>query len=314
MGWPVFCAGPHAGLRCAPAHLAPHGVRSVPGLGFQFAAYTANRPMPMPLTRRQWLPLIPLWLWTGVGAQAFDHGYAAWDALLRKHVRWLPDHKQSRVVYAGLLADRAALRSVLDGFSALTPQGFAGFSRTQQMAFLINAYNAFTIELVLTEYPKLKSIKDLGSIVRSPWKKPFFALLGETRNLDWIEHEQLRARYQEPHIHTAIVCASIGCPALKPQAYTAQQLDEQLEDGMRRFMGDRTRNRAGAGKLEVSSIFKWFRDDFEQGHQGYRQLADVFARYATQLSDDPAVQAQLKAGQLKPEFLDYDWSLNDAAA
>jgi len=83
---------------------------------------------------------------------------------------------------------------------------------------------------------------------------------------------------------------------------------------MRRFMGDRTRNRAGAGKLEVSSIFKWFRDDFEQGHQGYRQLADVFARYATQLSDDPAVQAQLKAGQLKPEFLDYDWSLNDAAA
>jgi len=270
--------------------------------------------MPMPLTRRQWLPLIPLWLWTGVGAQAFDHGYAAWDALLRKHVRWLPDHKQSRVVYAGLLADRAALRSVLDGFSALTPQGFAGFSRTQQMAFLINAYNAFTIELVLTEYPKLKSIKDLGSIVRSPWKKPFFALLGETRNLDWIEHEQLRARYQEPHIHTAIVCASIGCPALKPQAYTAQQLDEQLEDGMRRFMGDRTRNRAGAGKLEVSSIFKWFRDDFEQGHQGYRQLADVFARYATQLSDDPAVQAQLKAGQLKPEFLDYDWSLNDAAA
>jgi hypothetical protein len=270
--------------------------------------------MPMLLTRRQWLPLLPLWWWTCPRAQAFDHGYAAWDALLKKHVRWLPDQRQSRVAYAGLAADRAALRGVLDGFSGLTSQGFAGFSRTQQMAFLINAYNAFTIELILTEYPKLKSIKDLGSIVRSPWKKPFYSLLGETRNLDWIEHEQLRPRYQDPRIHTAIVCASIGCPALKPEAYTAERLDEQLEDGMRRFLGDRTRNRASAGKLEVSSIFKWFREDFEKGHQGFRQLPDVFARYAAQLSDDPAVQAQLKARQLQPEFLDYDWSLNDAAA
>ena len=88
------------------------------------------------------------------------------------------------------------------------------------MAFLINAYNAFTIELVLTEYPKLKSIKDIGSIVRSPWKKSFYMLLGEQRNLDWIEHEQLRPHYNDPRIHTAIVCASIGCPALKPEPYT----------------------------------------------------------------------------------------------
>jgi len=271
--------------------------------------------MLMQLTRRQWLPLVPMWVCAGasVGAEAFDHAYGQWGALLKKHVRWLADNKQSRVAYAGMAADRDALKGVLSSFSAVTPAAFAGFSRSQQMAFLINAYNAFTIELVLTEYPNLKSIKDIGSIVRSPWKKSFYVLLGEQRNLDWIEHEQLRPRYNDPRIHTAIVCASIGCPALKPEPYTAERLDEQLEDGMRRFLGDPTRNRASASKLEVSSIFKWFRDDFEKGHQGFRKLDDVFARYAAQLSDVPAVQEQLKAQKLAPEFLDYDWSLNDAA-
>jgi hypothetical protein len=282
-------------------------------LGVRIAAYTVNRPMLMPLTRRQWLPLAPMLLWARANAQTFDHAYLQWDALLRKYVRWLPDNKQSRVAYAGMAADRAALAAVLNGFSALTVAGFAGFSRSQQMAFLINAYNAFTIELVLTEYPKLKSIKDVGSIISSPWKKSFYKLLGEPRNLDWIEHEQLRAHYGDPRIHTAIVCASIGCPALKPEAYTADRLDQQLEDGIRRFLGDRTRNRASAGKLEVSAIFKWFRDDFEKGHQGFHKLDDVFARYAAQLSDEPQVQEQLKARKLTPEFLDYDWSLNDAA-
>ena len=146
----------------------------------------------MQLTRRQWLPLVPLWVCAGagVGAEALDHAYVQWGALLKKHVRWLPDNKQSRVAYAGMAADRDALKGVLNSFSAVTPAGFAGFSRSQQMAFLINAYNAFTIDLVLTEYPNLKSIKDIGSIVRSPWKKPFYTLLGEQRNLDWIEHER----------------------------------------------------------------------------------------------------------------------------
>ena len=268
----------------------------------------------MQLTRRQMLPLTALWAWSRAGAQAaFDHAYTSWAALLVKHVHWLPDHKQSRVAYAGMAVEREALHGVLNSFSALTPAAFAGFSRTQQMAFLINAYNAFTVELILTEYPKLKSIKDLGGVFTSPWKKSFYKLLGEPRNLDWIEHEQLRPRYNDPRVHTAIVCASIGCPALKPESYTADKLDEQLEDGMRRFLGDRTRNRASAGKLEVSSIFKWFRGDFEKGHQGFHRLEDVFARYAAQLSSDAAVQEQLKARQLAPEFLDYDWSLNDAA-
>jgi Protein of unknown function, DUF547 len=270
----------------------------------------------MRMNRRHLLPLLPLLpaLWSSrVRAQAFDHAHAGWGVLLAKHVRWLPDNKQSRVDYAGIAAERDSLKAVLAGYSAVTPAQFSAFTRPQQMAFLINAYNAFTVELILTAYPKLKSIKDLGSAFSSPWKKSFYMLLGETRNLDWIEHEQLRPKYNDPRVHTAIVCASIGCPALRPEPYSADKLDEQLEDGMRRFLGDRTRNRASAGKLEVSSIFKWFREDFEKGHQGFQKVEDVFARYALQLSSDPAVQEQLKARKLTPEFLDYDWSLNDAA-
>lgn len=265
--------------------------------------------------RRQTLALLAASAFFPLAARAqptFDHGYAAWDALLKKHVRWLADGKQSRVGYAGFLADRAALATVLEALSAVSQATFDGWSRPQQMAFLINAYNAFTVELILTKYPDLKSIKDLGSFIQAPWKKKFFRLLGQERHLDWIEHEQLRPRYQEPRVHAAVNCASIGCPALRDEAFTAAKLEAQLEDGMRRFLGDRTRNRVVGGRLEVSSIFKWFREDFEAGHQGFTRVEDVFARYAEQLSDQPAEQARLRARSLPVSHLDYDWSLNDA--
>lgn len=243
---------------------------------------------------------------------AFDHGYAAWDALTKKHVRWLPDNKQSRVDYKGFAADRATLQKVLADWSTVTPAAFAAFSREQQMAFLINAYNGFTVELILTKYPAVKSIKDIGSLFQSPWKNKFFTLLGEQRHLDWIEHEQLRPKYSDPRVHAAVNCASIGCPALRPEAFTAAKLDAQLDDGMKRFMGDNTRNRynTAAGKVEVSSIFKWFREDFEKGHRGFGKLEDVFAFYAEQLTDDAAGRDKLRGKAVGISFLDYDWSLN----
>ncbi len=240
----------------------------------------------------------------------FDHGHAAWDSLVKSHVKWLPDNKQSRVDYAAFQRDRPALKQVLDSYSAVSRKEFDSWSKPQRMAFLINAYNAYTVELILTRYPDLKSIKDLGSVFQSPWKKEFFSLLGDKHNLDWIEHEQLRPNYAEPRVHAAVNCASIGCPALRDEAFVATRLEAQLEDGMQRFMGDRTRNRVRDGKLEVSMIFKWFREDFEQGHLGIRKLEDVFARYAKTLSDDAAVQAKLRAGSLPVDYLEYDWSLN----
>jgi hypothetical protein len=249
----------------------------------------------------------------------FDANYAAWDALLKKHVRWLPDQHQSRVDYRGLTADRAELKKVLDSWSAVPLAAFNSWSRDAQMAFLINAYNGFTIELILTKYPNLKSIKDLGSLLQSAWKKKFFTLLGEARNLDWIEHEQLRPRYTDPRVHTAMVCASIGCPALRPEAYTRAKLEAQLEDGMVRFMADRTRNRYADGQLQVSAIFKWFREDFEKpgsggrGSTAFKQVEDVFAKYADLLADAPADREKIRTKHVAVTHLDYDWSLNDLA-
>jgi hypothetical protein len=241
----------------------------------------------------------------------FDHQYTTWDALLRKHVKWLPDNKQSRVNYKGIATDKTEFRKVLDTFSAVPKADFDKWNREQQMVFLANAYNAFTIQLILTKYPDLKSIKDLGSLIQSAWKKKFFTLLGEERHLDWIEHEQLRPRYNEPRIHVAVNCASIGCPALPPEAFTSERFDAQLEKGMERFLGDRTRNRMTDGKLEVSQIFKWFREDFEKGNKGFTKLEDVFARYADQLTDAGPEREKIKAKSVSITHLDYDWSLND---
>jgi Protein of unknown function, DUF547 len=259
---------------------------------------------------KRWILLITALLLAGSAWAQFDHGYAAWDALLKKHVRWLPDGKQSRVDYDGFKADRAELKRVLDAMSAVSQAEFGRFTRAQQMAFLVNAYNAFTVELILTRWPDLKSIKDLGSLLQSPWKKEFFVLLGEKRHLDWIEHDQLRPRYKDPRVHAGVNCASIGCPALRNEAFTAARIDAQFDDGMMRFMSDRTRNRVAGGKLEVNMIFKWFREDWEQGWLGYNKLEDLFVRHAAQLSDQPAEQQKLRDRALSPNFLDYDWSLN----
>ncbi len=244
-------------------------------------------------------------------SQSMDHTYAAWEALLRKHVRWLPDNKQSRVNYKGFAADRAELSKVLEGFSAVTQVQFNTSTRDQQMAFLINAYNGFTVEAILTKYPDLKSIKDLGLFGRGPWKNESFTLLGAKRHLDWIEHEQLRPKYADPRVHVAVNCASIGCPALFHEAFTAPKMEAMLEDGMRRFIGDRTRNRFEGGKLQVSSIFKWFKEDFEKGHKGFAKVEDVFAKYADLLTTDETARNQIRVKALPVTHLDYDWNLND---
>jgi hypothetical protein len=111
-------------------------------------------------------------------------------------------------------------------------------------------------------------------------------------------------------VHAAVNCASIGCPALRNEAFTASQLDGQLDDGMLRFMSDRNRNRVRDGKLEVSAIFKWFREDFEKGHRGVYRPEDLFDRHASQLTDDPAERAALRAKTMRITTLDYDWALN----
>ena len=238
---------------------------------------------------------------------SFDQSYAAWDALLKNHVKWLPDGKQSRVNYKGFAQDRAKLKNVLDSFSAVPKADFDKWSREQQMVFLINAHNAFTIEIILTKYPNLKSINDIGWLLHSTWQKKFFTLLGEKRTLDWLADEQIHTRYNDPRSQIAVNVASISGPALAPETYTPAKVYAQMDDGMARFLSDRTRNRMANGKLEVSQVFSWFLE----GNKGPIKLEDVFAKYAEQLTAVPAEREKLKAKSVAVSYLDYDWSLND---
>lgn len=244
-------------------------------------------------------------------AADLDHNYATWNSLLGKHVKWLSDNKASAVDYAGFQKDRATLNQVLKQWSSVNQTEFNSFTKNQQMAFLINAYNGFTIELILTKYPKIKSIKEIGGVFSSPWKQEFFTLLGQKRNLDWIEHEQLRPKYNEPRVHAAVNCASIGCPALRDEAFTASKLNAQLNDGMRRFLSDSSRNRVKNGELQVSPIFKWFAEDFEKGHQGFKEVKDVFAKWPNDMSDSPEIVTKIASKSLPIAYTEYDWSIND---
>ena len=250
-----------------------------------------------------------------VGAQSgFDHSHAAFTALLKKHVVLLDGGKASQLRYAGMASDASALKAYTDSLSAVSAATFGSFSKAQQMAFLINAYNAFTIELILTRYPKLASIRDLGSLLSNPWKPKFVKLLGTEMSLDNIEHDTLRAkgRYDDPRIHFAVNCASVGCPMLREEAFVADRLEAQLEEQTLRFMSDRSRNRYADGKLQLNKIFDWYGGDFKLGHKGIASLPAFAARYANQLADAPADRERIKAGSVDIGFLDYDWKLNDA--
>ncbi len=250
------------------------------------------------------------------GAASFDHRHAAWTALLARHVVLLDGGRASRVRYAGMAADRSALKAYLSTLSSVGADAFAAFDRPQREAFLLNAYNAFTVDLVLTRYPDLRSIKDLGSLFQSPWKQAFVPLFGKTLSLDDIEHGMLRApgRYDDPRVHFAANCASISCPMLREEAYVADRLDAQLDEQARRFMSDRSRNRwsTATGRLEVSKIFDWYGDDFARGHRGIDSAAAFYARYADLLADAPADRDRIRSLKAPVAFLDYDWSLNDA--
>ena len=238
-------------------------------------------------------------------AHAFDHRHAAWDALLKRHVVVLEEGKASRVRYAALAQERAALEGYLKALSAVPEAEFERWTRAQQMAFLVNAYNAFTVEKILRRYPDLRSIWDFGKLFGNPFKDRFFTLLGRPASLDDLEHGMLRKRYRDPRVHYALNCASLGCPMLREEAYVHERLERQLEEQAARFLSDRSRNRFAAGRLEVSRIFDWYREDFEP-------RGAYFARYANALADDPAARKLIAEGAAPVTFLEYDWTLNDA--
>jgi hypothetical protein len=253
---------------------------------------------------------------TSFSAQA-QSMHDSWNALLNKHVVAINHGHSTEVDYAAIKREHAQLTTYLDSLTAVTQSKFDAWQKPKQLAFLINAYNAWTVELIVSnlaskEYPDLKSIKDLGSFFSSPWSKEFVPLLGKTRSLDDIEHGLIRGsgKYNDPRIHFAVNCASIGCPALREEAYTATDLESQLQQQTVRFLSDMTRNMAEENTLSVSSIFKWYGDDFNKGFRGANTLQQFFLQYSDALKLIPAQQKALKNDAMKVKFLDYNWDLN----
>jgi hypothetical protein len=222
--------------------------------------------------------------------------------------------QSTEVDYDGMLASREQLRSYLDNIAAVSRDTFETWSADDQLAFLINTYNAWTIELILTEYPDIDSIRDIGFlyIFDTAWRRDIVSLFGGQVSLDDLEHGMIRGwdRYNEPRIHFAVNCAAIGCPALRAEAYNGDFLEQQLEDNTRQFLSDRTRNYYSEGRLYVSSIFNWYEEDFEQGWNGINSVADFLSSYSDALQLDRETTTTLKNGQLSIRYLSYDWGLN----
>lgn len=230
--------------------------------------------------------------------------------MLKAHVVMVRDNLESCVRYDDFSTDRDLLGDYLGQMAAVGPEEFAQWPKPDRLAFLINAYNAWTIELILTRYPDLKSIKEMGSFFVSPWKQDFVELFGKTISLDELEHGMIRAPgiYDDPRIHFAVNCASISCPLLLDEAYEAEKLEQQLTAQTRVFLSNPRMNRAEAGQLKLSSIFKWYRKDFERGWLGYTSLGGFLADYQQVLKVPAAAQ---QGGRLKADFLPYNWDLND---
>jgi hypothetical protein len=268
-------------------------------------AFTINRPVAMLLFA------VLLLTAAGAGAAQFDHTHAAYDALLKQFVA------DGRVDYQGLKSDPSALDYYLDSLAGMSEATFNAWTESDQLAFLINLYNAATLKLIVDHYP-IKSIKDIGSFFKGPWDQPVVRLFGQSITLDNLEHDIIRKDYSEPRIHLALVCAAKGCPTLRSEAYVAGRLDAQLDDQSWRFLASPAGLRIDRGGKVVyfSSIFKWYGKDFidrfspATGFPGLdkteRAVAHFSSGYLSAADGD-----YLKSGAYSIKYLDYDWSLND---
>ena len=225
------------------------------------------------------------------GGPSFDH--SALDRLLKAHV-----DQEGWVDYQGLKADAAELNGYIQ---AIARASFDEMGRKQKLALLINAYNAFTLRLILDYYP-VASIKDIPEDKR--WNDERWHVGGHQWSLLQIENEEIRPKFIEPRLHFALVCAAIGCPKLRNEAYQADRLEQQLEDQARLVHSHRRwfRFDPGDGILHLTQLYLWYSDDFAQVAASVPAFA---ARYA------PDLKKELDQGrQFRIKWLGYDWRLN----
>lgn len=236
-----------------------------------------------------------------VGTVQVDH--AAWGQFLANYL--VTDHPSgiNRVRYAAVTsADRQALTAYLDKLQGLR---VATLNRAEQQAYWINLYNALTVKVVLDHYP-VNSIRDIdispGLFSSGPWDAKLLIIEGEKVSLNDIEHRILRPIWRDQRIHFAVNCASLGCPNLQPQPFTAENTEELLEQAARQYVShSRGASLNKDGKLILSALFDWYGRDFSETEAG---LPLSLARYA-----EPALAAKL-TGYKGTIFFEYNWSLN----
>jgi Protein of unknown function, DUF547 len=231
-----------------------------------------------------------------VPTQAATVNHKIWGELLRKN------SKQSGVDYAGFKSEEDRLDQYL---KVLENTDSKDLSENEQFAFYINAYNAWTIKLILSAYPGIKSIKELGSLLKSPWEREIVRIDGRLTTLDEIEHHILRPRFKDPRVHFAINCSAVSCPPLSSEPYLGSTLDRQLDHSTRSFINDPGSYRFDGDTLYVSRIFKWFPEDFNDDIFGF------FLEYAEGNLKKKLVE---KKDTIRLKYLQYNWSLNDVGS
>jgi hypothetical protein len=234
--------------------------------------------------------------------QRVDH--SVWDGFLRKYVVAAHSSGINRLRYASVAPeDRKALKDYLKSLQSLP---VSSYNRAEQRAYWINLYNAFTVDLVLSRFP-VASIRDInispGLFARGPWGAKLLIIEEEKLSLDDIEHRILRPIWKDNRVHYAVNCASLGCPNLQPAAYTSENTEALLEKGAREYINHPRGVNFKTGKLQVSSIYVWFQEDFGGSAEG---LMEHWSRYANPMLADTL---QNYSGGLEH---DYDWRLNDA--
>ena len=209
--------------------------------------------------------------------------------LLQKHV-----DKKGNVDYKSFKEDLPKLQKYIHFLNQTSPE--QSWSVNKEKAFWINAYNANTILLILQEYP-VKSIMDIKIKGNTAWKNPFVTIGGKTYTLDYIEHEILRKKFTDPRIHVGVNCASISCPKLLNVDFTEDNIDNELEQLMTEFINHNSRNKISENKVQISSIFNWFKEDFTKNGS----IINYLNNYST-------IKINKKA---EISYLKYDWSLNE---
>ena len=249
------------------------------------------------LKRRISFLIIIFFIYAGLGLSHFvwaapsvDHSLYA--ELLKKYVA------NGRVNYAGFKTAEADLDRYLALLEKTDPKIL---SEDAQFAFYTNAYNAWTIKLILSGYPGINSIKDLGGLLQSPWKKKWVRIDGHILTLDHVEHNILRPRFKDPRVHFAINCAAKSCPPLKSEPYRGEILNQQLDNSTRTFLNNPANYRLAANDFYVSRIFKWFSEDFNE---------DILGFYLQYAQGDLKSELLANKNNIKIKYLDYDWSLN----